>query len=69
MLLPQTRLLGIVVLCLCWVTFGANAQQNLEAGSISGTLLMLDDRHFGGPRVANFLLIHNKQSPLRRTHQ
>ena len=48
MLLPQwslhrkTRLLGIVVLCLCWVTFAGYAQDN-EVVSISGTLLMLDD--------------------------
>ena len=43
MLLPQTKRVGFVVLCFCWVTFAANAQQNLEAVSISGTLLMLDD--------------------------
>ena len=30
MLLPQTRLLGIVVLCLCWVTFAASAQDDEE---------------------------------------
>jgi hypothetical protein len=49
MLLPQwskrrkTRLLGIVVLCLCWVTFAGDAQAD-EGSSISGTLLMLDDK-------------------------
>ena len=42
MLLPQTRRAGIVVLCFCWVTFAANAQDD-EVVSISGTLLMLDD--------------------------
>ncbi len=49
MLLPQwskrrkTRLLGFVVLCFCWVTFAGYAQDN-EVVSISGTLLMLDDK-------------------------
>ncbi len=43
MLLPQTRRVGLVVLCLCWVTFVANAQNN-EVVSISGTLLMLDEK-------------------------
>ena len=49
MLLPQwskrrkTRRIGIVVLCFCWVTFIANAQNDEEV-SISGTLKMLDDK-------------------------
>lgn len=39
MLLPPTRLLGIAVLCFCWVTFAANAQDD-EAVSISGQPLI-----------------------------
>ena len=42
MLLPQTRLLGFVLLCFCWVTFAGYAQD--KQVSISGTLLMLDDK-------------------------
>ncbi|MCH8291533.1 hypothetical protein IH992_10585, partial [Candidatus Poribacteria bacterium] len=42
MLLPQwskrrkTRLLGIVVLCFCWVTFTSNAQHDAPVHSIDG---------------------------------
>ena len=43
MLSPQTKRVGFVVLCFCWVAFVANAE-NLEEISISGTLLMLDDK-------------------------
>ena len=43
MLLPQPRLLGFVVLCFCGVAFAAHAQDD-EVMSISGQLLMLDDK-------------------------
>jgi ligand-binding sensor domain-containing protein len=43
MLLLQTLRIGFIMLCFCWVTFAANAQ-NLEGVSIEGTLLMLDDK-------------------------
>ena len=42
MLLPQTKLLGFVLLCFYWVTFAGYAQD--KQVSISGALLMLDDK-------------------------
>ena len=36
MLLPQTRLIGIIVLCFCWVTFTANAQHDAPTHSVDG---------------------------------
>ena len=36
MLLPQTRLLGIVVLCFCWVTFAVNAQNPVPTHPVDG---------------------------------